>query len=342
MALLKSIAARVKRPGTRTIATPAKMPTLVGKIINKTPTPVPKVVPTVPAATKANVITLPKPVALAVMGKKVVPPGAAVSRAVKPTPEQPTTATPAALVHRAIERVAATVRMPDRGAAVVRQGQVIALPDGSAGGSPVTPKPLQQSLTSVFNQIVLGGGNSQVRQTQVEALTRSAYLDRTINRDVTASIGRVSRLGIVQRPGSAVVMKGRHSSLGALDKAMIHRVKPGTPTGVLGDRAAQYPTAHVGAVYARTVAPADTNVKYLEQKIGGSGAATAPTPVAVSTVPAPSLAVGESVGKAYAWAPADTTSTTPASAANAVQNNGERWGLLLAVGAIAALLILRR
>lgn len=264
------------------------------------------------------------------------------NRAFHPAPGAPTSAAPDKFVHRAIRNVLATVRKPDRGAAIVLQGAALTMPDGTVGGSPVTPAPIRNPLAQVFDKIVSSGGNVNLRQTQIGTIARESYLDRQRNRDVTASVGKMVRGGLIQRRGYAFIGKPFPSTLGALDKAKLWRTKPGTPTGVQGDRALNYPTAHVGAVYTKTVAPLETSEQFIAARVGGTGTAAAPIPSNGGVVLAnPSLTTQQSVGRAYAWASPDTDAgSTPSSTGTMnLGESAERWGLLVGVAVLAFILI---
>ena len=320
----------------------------VGVVYNRQPINVAPTVPKVPATNPVQVQTLRGAAATLAQVRANVAAGVSLlDRSTKPTPEQPTTAKPIHLAYQAIRNVGLTVRMPDRGAHIAKHGVALWLPDGSAGGSPVTPKPIQSTLGSQFREIVARGGTSQVRQTQITTLAREAYLERTRARAVFANVPAMRRRGIVQRPGSAFVLKPFPSSPGALHKAQMHRRKPGTPTGIQGDRAAMYASAHVGSLYSRTKAPLSANVIFVGSKMGGTGAARVPSQVIESRIEAPNLAVSESVRKAYAWAPpkGESALADTRSQAGTVSDTGsqslERILLLLGVAG-AAFLLLRR
>jgi hypothetical protein len=294
---------------------PTLGPPTSGKIINKMPTPVR---PFAPAKPIAQVI----------------------SRVSSPLPEHSTSSTPDHLQSRAINNVNAVVRMPDRGSAIVLQGVTLTMPDGTSGRVPNLPPAIRQTLSPVFSQVVASGGNTNVRQTQMNTLAREAYLDRQRNRDVTASIGVMKRRGMIQRQGLSYIAKPFPSTLGALEKAQLWRIKEGTPTGIVGDRATNYPSAHVGAVYSKTVAPLVTNQTHTDAKIGGTGTTAAPIPTGAATIAQPNMSAVESIGKAFAWAPADAAPSSAApSAAGGLTQTAERWGLLIGVAVLAFFLI---
>ena len=263
------------------------------------------------------------------------------NRAFHPTPGAATSAAPDKFVHRAIGNVNATIRKPDRGAANVLQGAAIMMPDGTTGGSPVTPKPIQQALAGVFQKVVAAGGNTNLRQTQITTLARESYLDRQRSRDITTSIGVQKRGQFIQRRGTAYVARPTPSTLGALDKAKLWRKKFGTPTGVQGDRATNYPSAHVGAVYTKTVAPLSTNEQFIASRTGGTGLATMPTPAGAAVIANPNMTKTEAIGKAYAWAPADASADTKPSTASPLAG-AQSWALLLGVGILGFMLIKSR
>jgi len=326
---------------------PAVAPS-VGKIFNPMRKPVAPVVRAIPATNPVRAAAVPVPRSVTAMtGTKLAAARSVLARATHPKPEQPTTATPNHLIHRAIRNVAATVRQPDRGAFMLKFGVASVLPDGSLGGSPVTPKPLQNRLAAQFHQVVATGGTAQVRQTQLTTLIREGYLERARARPVVARIGNMMRRGIVQRPGMAIVLKPFPSGPGALDKAKMHRRKTGTPTGIQGDRELMNPTSHVGSLHARTVAPSVTNAVFVGSLMGGAGTATAPVPLSPAVIDAPNVAVSDSVRKAFAWAPPKGESAladAPASSGKAPDTAGEGMEriLLLVAVAGAAFLLLRR
>lgn len=292
-------------------------PPVTGKVLNKVPTLV-------------RPSSAPKPMA------------SIFSRVTSPKPEHSTSAVPDHLQSRAINNVNAVVRMPNRGSAgMVLQGVSMVMPNGTAAGQPVTPTPIRAAMTPLFQQVIAQGGNTNLRQTQIGTIAKEAYLDRVRKRDQTASIGIMKRFGFIQRQGLSYIEKPIPSTLGALEKAQLWRIKTGTPTGIVGDRALNYPSAHVGAVYAKTVAPLETNVTHTDSKIGGTGTAAAPMPHPVSTVVQPGISAVEAVGKAYAWAPADAAASSPASSTGTLAQTGERWALLIGVGVLAFFLIRR-
>lgn len=259
-------------------------------------------------------------------------------RATHPVPGTPASAAPRKFVSRAIDNANAVIRKPDRGAANVLQGAVLTMPDGTSGGAPVTPSPIHDAMGGVFRQVVAGGGNNLLRQTQVTTLQRESYLQRQRDRVVTASIGKMLRGNFIQRQGMAYVGRPIPSTIGALDKAQLWRRKFGTPTGIQGDRATMYPTSHIGAVYTKTNAPLDVNVAHTDTKIGGTGTTIQPIPNGVNVLASPTTKT-EAIGKAYAWAPADASSSTPASSTSTLAQGGERWALLIGVAVLGFLLI---
>jgi len=263
------------------------------------------------------------------------------SRIFSPRAEQGASATPDHLQSRAINNVNAVVRMPNRGAANVLQGVTLQMADGTAGGSPITPVPIRASMAQIFKQVIAQGGNTNLRQTQIGTLAREAYLQRVRDREVTASIGVMKRRGFLQRQGFSYVAKPIPSTMGALEKAQLWRIKTGTPTGIVGDRATNYPISHIGSVASKTLAPLETNMLHTDAKIGGTGTAAAPTPHPVATIAQPGMSQVEAVGKAYAWASPDADAGTTPSSGGTLAQTGERWALLIGVGVLAFFLIRR-
>lgn len=230
-------------------------------------------------------------------------------------PEAPTTSAPIRLIHRAITNAVTTPRLPDRGSAVYRNGQVLTMPDGTRGGTPKTPEPLLVNTIAEFNKIVSRGGTPQIRQTQIKILQQEMYTKRQ-----------------AERPREAVITYT--GGFNARMFAMSKRPKPGTPTGVQGDRAAESEKTHTGTVYATMVSPLQAFNKAAFARTGGSGAARAPVTLPAVVAPTATSTAKEAVGKTFAWAPSSIEGSTKEPA-----NQIERLLLFAGVAVLGFMLI---
>jgi hypothetical protein len=231
-------------------------------------------------------------------------------------PEAPTTSAPLHAIHRAIENVQTTVRLPDRGAAVVHAGIVMTMPDGTKGGTAMGPIPLLSNLADKFLSIIPKGSNPQIRATQIKVLTQESYTMRMQDRIIAATKSS--------------------GGFGAVDYAMAKRNKPGTPTGIQGDRALENAQKNRAVVYATIKSPSQIYNMTMIKRTSGPAAAKAPTPVPISYAPTPTMATDDAVNKSFSFAP---KAIEAGDKPNAMAEGVERFGLLIAVGVLGFFLI---
>lgn len=242
-------------------------------------------------------------------------------RTLKRHPEDPTTSSPLRLIHRAMDRVHSTIRLPDRGSWYSIHGTQYTMPDGTTGGRYQEPTALLRAMNQAAREILQSRGNPQIRQTQLKALQQDSYLRRQDRRLRVAS--------------------PYFPAPGGVDYAEARRFKPTTPTGIQGDRAVMTSWSSRGYVYASAVTPAEALARAVNGRSSGPASNTTVKPVALpaASAPKPEISTKDALGKAFAWAsPAAESGQTPTSKAGEML---ERYGLLIAVGVLGFFLIRR-